>query len=78
MSPLRSPILGYGKIARDRHRPAIAATEGVVLSATDPNGRLVSAAKCSICIGGQGAGTVPVIAVFPSAALYELLDEAEP
>lgn len=38
MNPLRIAIIGYGKIARDRHVPAIAATEGVVLSAiADPN-----------------------------------------
>ncbi len=38
MNPLRIAIVGYGKIARDRHVPAIAATEGVVLSAiADPN-----------------------------------------
>jgi D-galactose 1-dehydrogenase len=38
MNPLRIAIVGYGKIARDRHVPAIAATEGVVLSAiVDPN-----------------------------------------
>jgi D-galactose 1-dehydrogenase len=38
MSPLRIAIVGFGKIARDRHVPAIAATEGVVLSAiADPN-----------------------------------------
>jgi D-galactose 1-dehydrogenase len=38
MNPLRIAIIGYGKIARDRHVPAIAATEGAVLSAiADPN-----------------------------------------
>lgn len=38
MSPLRIAIVGYGKIARDRHVPAIAATESAVLSAiVDPN-----------------------------------------
>ncbi len=38
MSPLRIAIVGYGKIARDRHVPAISATEGVMLSAiADPN-----------------------------------------
>jgi D-galactose 1-dehydrogenase len=38
MSPLRIAIVGYGKIARDRHVPAISATEGAVLSAiADPN-----------------------------------------
>lgn len=41
MNPLRIAIIGYGKIARDRHVPAIAATEGVVLSAiADPNASL--------------------------------------
>ena len=38
MSPLRIAIVGFGKIARDRHVPAIAATEGVKLTAiVDPN-----------------------------------------
>lgn len=38
MSPLRIAIVGYGKIARDRHVPAITATEGAVLSAiADPS-----------------------------------------
>jgi D-galactose 1-dehydrogenase len=38
MSQFRIAIVGYGKIARDRHVPAIAATEGAVLSAiADPN-----------------------------------------
>jgi D-galactose 1-dehydrogenase len=41
MSPLRIAIVGYGKIARDRHVPAIAVTEGAVLSAVaDPNASL--------------------------------------
>ena len=33
MSPLRVAIVGFGKIARDQHVPAIAATEGVELTA---------------------------------------------
>jgi D-galactose 1-dehydrogenase len=33
MSPLRIAIVGFGKIARDQHVPAIAATEGAVLAA---------------------------------------------
>ena len=33
MSPLRVAIVGFGKIARDQHVPAIAATEGVELVA---------------------------------------------
>ena len=33
MSPLRVAIVGFGKIARDQHVPAIAATEGAVLAA---------------------------------------------
>jgi D-galactose 1-dehydrogenase len=33
MSPIRIAIVGYGKIARDQHVPAIAATEGVTLAA---------------------------------------------
>ena len=33
MSPLRIAIVGFGKIARDQHVPAIAATEGVELAA---------------------------------------------
>ena len=33
MSPLRVAIVGFGKIARDQHVPAIAATEGVELAA---------------------------------------------
>ena len=38
MRPLRIAIVGFGKIARDRHVPAILATEGVVLAAVaDPN-----------------------------------------
>ena len=38
MSPLRIAIIGFGKIARDRHVPAIAVTEGVELTAiVDPN-----------------------------------------
>ena len=38
MSPLRVAIVGFGKIARDQHVPAIAATEGVELVAiADPN-----------------------------------------
>ena len=38
MNPLRIAIVGFGKIARDRHVPAIAATEGVELAAVvDPN-----------------------------------------
>jgi D-galactose 1-dehydrogenase len=41
MSPLRIAIVGFGKIARDQHVPAIAATEGVVLTAVaDPNAAL--------------------------------------
>lgn len=41
MNPLRIAIVGYGKIARDRHVPAISATEGAVLSAiVDPNASL--------------------------------------
>src|SRR3954462_5101351 len=41
MSPLRIAIVGFGKIARDRHVPAITATEGVVLAAVaDPNASL--------------------------------------
>ena len=37
MIPLRIAIVGFGKIARDRHVPAIAATDGVVLAAiADP------------------------------------------
>ena len=41
MSPLRIAIVGFGKIARDRHVPAIAATEGVALAAVaDPNASL--------------------------------------
>jgi len=38
MSPLRIAIIGFGKIARDQHVPAIAATEGAVLAAiASPN-----------------------------------------
>ena len=38
MSPLRVAIVGFGKIARDQHVPAIAATEGVELAAiADPS-----------------------------------------
>src|SRR6478672_8000105 len=33
MSPLRVAIVGFGKIARDQHVPAIAATDGVTLAA---------------------------------------------
>ena len=33
MSPLHIAIVGFGKIARDQHVPAIAATEGAVLAA---------------------------------------------
>ncbi|HEU0149853.1 MAG TPA: Gfo/Idh/MocA family oxidoreductase, partial [Bradyrhizobium sp.] len=33
MSELRVAIAGFGKIARDQHVPAIAATEGVTLAA---------------------------------------------
>ena len=33
MNPLRIAIVGFGKIARDQHVPAIAATEGAVLAA---------------------------------------------
>src|SRR6266699_780887 len=33
MAPLRIAIVGLGKIARDQHVPAIAATEGAVLAA---------------------------------------------
>ena len=33
MAPLRIAIVGFGKIARDQHVPAIAATEGAVLAA---------------------------------------------
>jgi len=33
MSPLRVAIVGFGKIARDQHVPAIAGTEGVELAA---------------------------------------------
>lgn len=41
MSLLRIAIIGFGKIARDRHVPAITATEGVVLTAVaDPNASL--------------------------------------
>ena len=41
MNPLRIAIIGFGKIARDRHVPAIAATEAAVLSAiADPNASL--------------------------------------
>jgi D-galactose 1-dehydrogenase len=38
MNPLRVAIVGFGKIARDQHVPAIAATDGVELVAiADPN-----------------------------------------
>jgi D-galactose 1-dehydrogenase len=38
MNPLRVAIVGFGKIARDQHVPAIAATDGVELAAVvDPN-----------------------------------------
>ena len=38
---LRIAIVGFGKIARDRHVPAITATDGVVLAAVaDPNATL--------------------------------------
>jgi len=41
MNPLRVAIVGFGKIARDQHVPAIAATEGVELVAVaDPNASL--------------------------------------
>jgi D-galactose 1-dehydrogenase len=41
MSPLRIAIVGFGKIARDQHVPAIAATEGAVLAAVaSPNASL--------------------------------------
>lgn len=41
MNPLRIAIVGFGKIARDQHVPAIAATEGAVLAAiADPNASL--------------------------------------
>ena len=41
MSPLRIAIVGFGKIARDQHVPAIAATEGAVLAAiASPNASL--------------------------------------
>ena len=33
MSPFRVAIVGFGKIARDQHVPAIAATDGVELVA---------------------------------------------
>ena len=33
MNPLRVAIVGFGKIARDQHVPAIAATDGVELVA---------------------------------------------
>ena len=37
MSPLRVAIVGFGKIARDQHVPAMAATDGVELVAVaDP------------------------------------------
>jgi D-galactose 1-dehydrogenase len=42
MNPLRIAIIGFGKIARDQHVPAIAATPGAVLAAiADPNVSLV-------------------------------------
>jgi D-galactose 1-dehydrogenase len=48
MSPLRIAIVGFGKIARDQHVPAIAATEGVVLAAVaDPNASLASVPHAS-------------------------------
>jgi D-galactose 1-dehydrogenase len=41
MSPLRVAIVGFGKIARDQHVPALAATEGVELVAVaSPNASL--------------------------------------
>ena len=41
MSPLRVAIVGFGKIARDQHVPAIAATDGVELVAiADPKASL--------------------------------------
>jgi D-galactose 1-dehydrogenase len=41
VNPLRIAIVGFGKIARDQHAPAIAATEGAVLAAVaDPNASL--------------------------------------
>ncbi|SDO60457.1 Gfo/Idh/MocA family protein [Afipia sp. GAS231] len=41
MSPLRIAIVGFGKIARDQHVPAIAVTEGAMLAAVaDPNAAL--------------------------------------
>src|SRR5712691_6355241 len=33
MNPIRIAIVGFGKIARDQHLPAIAATDGVTLAA---------------------------------------------
>ena len=47
MSPLRIAIVGFGKIARDRHVPAITATEGVALAAVaDPQ---CLARRCAAC-----------------------------
>lgn len=41
MFPLRIAIVGFGKIARDQHAPAIAAVEGTVLAAVaDPHASL--------------------------------------
>lgn len=41
MGPLRIAIVGFGKIARDRHVPALTATDGAVLAAVaDPSATL--------------------------------------
>ena len=65
MSPLRVAIVGFGKIARDQHVPAIAATDGVELVAVasrnaslpaDRRGGAVHPAAGSPRAGGDGAG----------------------
>ena len=47
MNPLRVAIVGFGKIARDQHVPAIAATDGVELVAVASRNASLPACRIS-------------------------------
>jgi hypothetical protein len=42
LSPVRIAIVGFGKIARDQHVPAIAATDGAALALSGGGARLMA------------------------------------
>ena len=79
MSPLRVAIVGFGKIARDQHVPAIAATEGVELVAVvDPHTSLPGVPHATtldrLLRDGPGIDAVAiVIASGPEISLFDAL-----